>query len=74
VIVDRYTKAVKYIPCKKTINAPELARIFFKHWVKDQGIPRDIVSDRGSVFTSKFWSAFCFYLKVRRKLSTAFHP
>ena len=31
VIVDRYTKVVKYIPCKKTINALELARIFFRH-------------------------------------------
>jgi len=74
VIVDRYTKIVKYIPCRKTIDSLELAKIFFKYWVKDQGIPADIVSDRGSVFTSKFWSAFCFHLKVRRKLSTAFHP
>ena len=74
VIVDRYTKAVKYIPCKKTIDALELARIFFRHQVKDQGIPRDIVLDQGSVFTSKFQSTFCFYLKVQRKLLTAFHP
>jgi hypothetical protein len=74
VIVDRYTKVVKYIPCKKTINAPELAQAFMKYWVKDQGVPADIISDRGSVFTSKFWSAFCYYLKVKQRLSTAFHP
>lgn len=74
VIVDRYTKVVKYISCTKTIDAPELAHLFLRFWVKDQGVPKDIVSDRGSVFTSKFWSAFCFYLKVKRKLSTAFHP
>jgi hypothetical protein len=73
VIVDRYTKVSKYIPCRKTINAPELAQLFFQQWVRDQGIPADIVTDRGSVFTSKFWSALCFYIKTRQKLSTAFH-
>ena len=74
VIVDRYTKMSRYIPCRKTIDAPELSRLFFRDWVKDYGIPLDIVSDRGSVFTSKFWSALCFHMKVKRSLSTAFHP
>jgi hypothetical protein len=32
VIVDRYTEAVRYIPCRKTINAPDLAQLFFHHW------------------------------------------
>ncbi|KFY19162.1 hypothetical protein V493_08103, partial [Pseudogymnoascus sp. VKM F-4281 (FW-2241)] len=59
---------------KKTITAPELARLFLAYWVKDFGIPAEIITDRGSVFTCHFWSAFCFYLKVRRNLSTAFHP
>lgn len=31
-------------------------------------------SDRGSLFTSKFWSAMCFHLKIQRRLSSAFHP
>lgn len=74
VIVDRHTKVVRYVACNKTVDAPELANLFFKNWIKDHGIPADILSDRGSVFTSHFWSALCFYLKVRRKLSTAFHP
>ena len=38
------------------------------------GVPANIVSDHGSLFTSKFWSTFCFYLGARRRLSTAFHP
>ncbi|RMD44744.1 hypothetical protein DV735_g320, partial [Chaetothyriales sp. CBS 134920] len=28
----------------------------------------------GSLFTSAFWSALCYSLKMQRKLSTAFHP
>jgi hypothetical protein len=74
VIVDRYTKVAKYIPCLKTIKAEELADLFIKYWIKDHGIPAGIISDRGSVFTSKFWSAMCFYLKIKQNLSTAFHP
>ena len=32
-------------------------------------------SERAGVFaTSHFWSTLCFYLRVRRALSTAFHP
>ncbi len=54
VIVDRYTKVSRYIPCNKTIDALELAQLFTRYWVKDFGIPRDIILDRGSVFTSNF--------------------
>ena len=74
VIVDRYTKLARYIPCDKTVTAAELADLFMEYWVKDFGTPQGIVSDRGPQFTSKFWSSLCFYLKVRRRLSTAFHP
>ena len=31
------------------------------------------MSDHGSLFTSKFWSTFCFYLGAQHHLSTAFH-
>jgi hypothetical protein len=74
VVVDRYTKMARYIPCQKTITAPQLAELFVNRIVKDFGTPDGIVSDRGTHFTSKFWASLCFYLKVRRRLSTAFHP
>ena len=37
-------------------------------------MPNSIVSDRDSVFTSKFWSSLCYFLSIKRRLSTAFHP
>ena len=74
VIVDRYTKISKYILYKKTTSAEDLADLFLKNWFKDQGLPANIISDRGSVFTSKFWSALCYHLRIRRGLSTAFYP
>ena len=37
-------------------------------------MPDSIVSDRGSVFMSKFWSSLCYFLSIKRRLSTAFYP
>ena len=74
VIVDRYTKVSKYIPTNKTVTAAQLAEHFLGTIVRNYGVPNGIVSDRGTQFTSHFWSALCYYLKVTRRLSTAFHP
>ena len=74
VIVDRFTKMVRYLPTNTTINAAELADLFHTEVVCRFGMPDGIVSDRGPVFTSDFWSAVCFHSKIKRRLSTAFHP
>jgi transposase InsO family protein len=42
--------------------------------VKDFGTPKSIVSDRGSIFTSAFWLSLYYYIKTKRRLSTAYHP
>lgn len=74
VIVDRYSKVAQYIPCRKDDDADNLAKIFTARWFKDGGLPRSIVTDRGSVFTSQFWAALCYHLDIKRRLSTAYHP
>ena len=74
VVVDRYTKLARYVPARKTMNAEELAQSFLDAVLKDFGTPESIVSDRGPVFTASFWSALCYYCKIRRNLSSAFHP
>lgn len=74
VIVDRFTKMVRYLPVNTTIDAATLAEVFHSEIVCRYGMPNGIVSDRGSVFTSAFWSAVCFHSKIKRRLSTAFHP
>lgn len=74
VVVDRYTKVARYHAVTEKITAPELATLFVEKIFKDFGLPEGIISDRGSVFTSKFWSSLCYALKVERRLSTAFHP
>jgi transposase InsO family protein len=74
VIVDRYTKMARYIPTQKSATASDLADMFIHEVVRFFGLPDGIVSDRGSLFTSQFWSDICFIAKMKRRLSTAFHP
>ena len=74
VIVDQLTKMVHYKPVKVTIDAPGLAEVILDVVVRHHGLPDSIVSDRGAVFTSNFWSSLCYFLGIKQKLSTAFHP
>ena len=73
VIVDRCTKMVKYISTIVKCGSAKLAKIFFEKIVLNFDMSTDIVSDRDSIFTSAFWSALCYHLKIKRRLSTAFH-
>jgi len=74
VIVDRLTKMAIYLPCRKDIDSPELARMFFEHVICKHGIPDNIITDRGPQFTSRFWDRVCSHLSIDHRLSTAFHP
>ena len=54
VIVDWLTKIVYYKPVKITFNAPELAEVIIDVVVRHHGLSNLIVTNRGSLFTSKF--------------------
>ena len=54
VIVNRYSKLLRYIPTNSTISIPDLADLFFDRIVVDKGALLSLISDRGSIFTSKY--------------------
>ena len=74
VIVDWLTKMVYYKPVKVSIDAPGLAEVIMDVVVQHHGLPDLIVTNRRSLFTLKFWSSLCYFLGIKRRLSTAFHP
>ena len=74
VVVDRLTKMAHFIPCAETINAEQLATLLWKEVFKLHGLPRDIISDRGSTFVSKFWVELMKTVGTKAKHLTAFHP
>jgi hypothetical protein len=53
-IVDRYIKMTQYISISKTLTAMQLADIFFEKIVCRYRTLKEIVSDRGSIFTSSY--------------------
>ena len=73
VIVDWLTKMVFYKPVKVTIDAPSLTKVIINVVVRHHSLPDSIVTDRGLLFTLKFWSSLCYFLDIKRRLSTAFY-
>ena len=65
---------VYYEPVKVIIDALGLAEVILEVVVRHHGLPDSIVSDRDLLFISKFWSLLYYFLGVKQKLSTAFHP
>ena len=74
VIVGRFTKMASFLPYREEAGADVLARQFLKDIFANHGLPQSIVSNRGSIFTTKFTKALCKALDVKRNLSIAFHP
>ena len=74
VFVDRMPKMAHFIPCLKSTSTPDFAQLFIAHVVRLHGLPDSIVSDCGSIFTSKFWSSLASILNIDPRKSTAFHP
>jgi hypothetical protein len=54
VIVDRLTKVAHFIPVKTTYKGSQLAELYMARIVCLHAVPKKIVSDRGSQFTSRF--------------------
>jgi len=62
------------IPVRTTYQALDLARVFISEIVRLHGMPKKIISDRGSVFTGRFWTSFQEALGTQLNFSTAYHP
>ncbi|WVZ80943.1 LOW QUALITY PROTEIN: hypothetical protein U9M48_028376 [Paspalum notatum var. saurae] len=67
VVVDRLTKVAHLLPIR--VQELYISRIVCLH-----GVPKRIISDRGSQFTSRFWEQFHDSLDSKLRFSTAYHP
>jgi hypothetical protein len=74
VIVDRLTKIAHFIAVKTTYSGPQLAELYMSRIVCLHGVPKKIVSDTGTQFTSKFCERLHATLDTQLHCSSAYHP
>jgi transposase InsO family protein len=74
VIVDRLTMVAHFIPIKITYSRLQLAELYMSRIVCLHGVPKKIVSDRGTQFTLRFWERLHETLDTQLRFSSAYHP
>ncbi|WVZ52561.1 hypothetical protein U9M48_003609 [Paspalum notatum var. saurae] len=74
VVVDRLTKVAHFIPVNTTYSGARLAELYISRIVCLHGVPKQIISDRGSQFTSRFWEQLHDSLDSKLRFSTAYPP
>ena len=58
VVIDRLSKVAHFLPVHESITASQLADLYTSRIVSLHGVLLEINSDRGSLFTSRFWGSF----------------
>jgi hypothetical protein len=74
VVVDTLMKSAHFILVRMTYQDPNIARVFVNEIVILHGVPRNIISNRGSMFTGRFWTSFQEALGTQLNFSTTYHP
>ncbi|WVZ80919.1 hypothetical protein U9M48_028353, partial [Paspalum notatum var. saurae] len=74
VVVDRLTKVAHFILVNTTYSGARLAELYISRIVCLHGVPKRIISDRGSQFTSRFWEQLHDSLDSKLRFSTTYHP
>jgi hypothetical protein len=74
VVVDRFSKRARFLPCHKEDTAMDTALLFWNSIIYDVGCPRYIITDRDPKFTSEFWRNLYDLCGTQLKFSTAYHP
>jgi hypothetical protein len=74
VIVDRLTKTAHFIPVHTTYVAKKYAEVYLDQIVCLHGIPKTIISNRGTLFVARFWEQLQDALGTKLIRSSAYHP
>ena len=73
VIVDMLTKIAHFIPMRMDYPMEKLAKLYIEKIVSLHGIPSNIVSDRDTRFTLRFWEGLHNALGTKLHLISAYY-
>ena len=74
VVIDKLTRWVYYIPTRQTASAQDTFALIDRFVLANHDTPKQIISDRDTRFTSRFWEDLWATMRTQLKRSTAFHP
>ncbi|MBW0532093.1 hypothetical protein O181_071808 [Austropuccinia psidii MF-1] len=74
IIVDRFSKIMRCLPCHKEDTAMDTALLFWNNIISTCGVPKRIISDRDPKFTCEFWTNLYDILGSKLAFSTANNP
>jgi hypothetical protein len=74
VVVEKLSKAAQFIPVKSTCKEIDIVYIFMKEIFRLHGMPKEIISDRDTKFTSKFWKSLFVGFETKLVFSKTYHP
>ena len=72
-ILDRKTRWMEVIPIR-SITADTVASTLVREWISRYGVPRKIISDRGTQFESELFTKLSRLLGITHLRTTAYHP
>jgi hypothetical protein len=73
VIIDRFSKVAHFIPVKTTYKGAKLVELCIARIVCLHGVPKKIVSDTGTQFTSRFWEKLHEAIDTKLNFSSTYH-
>jgi hypothetical protein len=74
VIMDHLTKVVHSILVKMIYSGVKLVELYMFRIMCLHGVPKKIVSDRGSQFTSNFWEKLHESMDTKLNFTSVYHP
>ena len=74
VVLDRLSKMAHFLPCKTNISGQGAAQLYAERIWSLHGLPRSVVTDRGTPFLNAFNAALTKLLGTRHAVSSAYHP
>ncbi|MBW0509426.1 hypothetical protein O181_049141 [Austropuccinia psidii MF-1] len=74
IIVDRFSKSMRCLPCHKEDTAMDKALLFWNNMISTCAVPKIIISDRDPKFTSELWNNLYDMLDKKLAFSTDYHP
>ena len=73
-VIDKFTKKVFFLPTTSMVTSMGIAKLYRDNMFREHGLPKKMISDRGTQFISSFMKELQSMLKIERNPSTAYHP